>query len=270
MYFTKDTARRLQKFTDGMSKRIVEGRAMFIVELAGMLRDQVMKQAPEIKIGDEMYAYAHDLRIAMIEGVEDTDAVCIYHKGLKKRMTVEDLKTSVLYIRPHATSPAWVHILTIFGPWPGFLVPVEISPADALIVSRTARADEIAEFTKRIMARRQVIVDELNRTGAPNVEMSPNSRSQGLQVHEDLAWHVLRVEFGYADQPSVAHWRPAIRAMMSRADFVLDKYLDYILTGKNRFDLPDDASEMMNRVEAQRLASSGHFMQELAPFIPTG
>jgi len=267
--FTRDTSRKLQRFTDGLSKRIVEGRVFLILELAGYLRDQVARQAPEIKIGDEWFDYAKDLRLGLVEGIEDTDAVCIYHKGINKKLTEEDLKNSVLFIKPKMGSPEWVHTLTVFGPWPGYLVPVKLSSSDATIIARTGRPDELDEFARRILSSRQAIVDELNRLRAPDVDLRPNKNSEGLEVHEDLAWHVLRVEFGYGDQAATSHWRPAIRAMMGRVDFVLAKYLDYIMTGKNEFDLPDDASDMMSRMEAQRLANSGHFMQELAPFVQT-
>jgi len=270
MYFTSKSARQLQRFTDGLSRRIVEGRVFFIVELASFMRDQVMALAPEIKVGDEEIAYAHDLKIAMIDGVDDADAVAIYHKGYTKKLEVEDLQNMILFIRPHASSPPWVHVLAIYGPWPGYLLPVNLGQKDARIISRTVRQDELAALERRIFEAKDQITSELLAAKSPGVSWGKNERAAGLKVHEDLAFDVLRAEFGYGEKAGKTAWRPAIRATVNRVPFVLNKYLEYMAEGKNNFDLPSDASQMITRVEAQRLASSGHFMQELAPFIPSG
>lgn len=270
LYFTQSSARKLQRFTDGLSRRVIEGRAMFIVELAGILRSQIQQHAPKIQVGSEMYDYARDLRLSMIEGLEDADAVCLWHKGLTVLLDEGDLPNTVLYIKPKLGSPPWVHTLTIYGPWPASLLPVDITGVNALVVARTVRPDEIAELERRIIGRKAAIEGELARNGQTSAKIQRTRHAMNVAVHEDLAWHVLRVEFGYAEQPMLAHWRPAIRAMMECVDDVLEKYLDYIMTANNRFDLPHDADLMMSEIQAERLASSGHFMQELAPFVPKG
>jgi hypothetical protein len=175
-----------------------------------------------------------------------------------------------LFIRPHLGSPEWARVLAMYGPWPGYLVPVDVTSKDARIVSRTARPDELQALEKRIMERKDEIVDALNRAGAENISLKPSGRLEGTKVNEDLGFAVLRAEFGMGEVAGRAHWRPAIRETLNHVPKVLDKYLRYIRTGDNLFNLPSDADMPINRARAAQLASSGHFMQELAPFIPRG
>lgn len=270
IYFTQQSAKQLRRFTDGLSKRIVEGRVFFVLELAGVLRDSVKRTAPEVKVGDEMIDYARDLRLAVIDGVEDMDAVCIFHGGLTVKLDAEDLRNMALFFRPHMGTAEWVKVLAMYGPWPGYLVPVDVTQRDARIISRTARPDELAALESRILARRAEIVDALNRGGAKNIDLRPSARAAGLEVHEDLGWTVLRAEFGMGEVAGRAHWRPAIRETIDHVPVALGKYLRYIRTGENTFSIPSDGDEKVTRARAQELADSGHFMRELAPFIPKG
>ena len=270
IYFTQRSARMLKQFTDGLSQRVIEGRAFFIIELDGILRSAVQRNAPQIKVGDEMVDYAPDLRLAVVDGVEDMDAVCIFHNGMEKKMSTEDLKNMALFIRPHMGSPEWTRVLAMYGPWPGYLVPVDVTNKDARIISRTARPDELQALEKRIMERKDEIVDALNRAGAQNISLKPSGRLAGTKVNEDLGFAVLRAEMGMGEVAGKAHWRPAIRETVNAVPKVLSKYLRYIRTGDNLFDLPGDADSAINRTRAEELATSGHFMRELAPFIPRG
>lgn len=249
-------------------ERVERGRVLFLVEMASYLRRSIQKGAPTIKVGDQDLDYAKGLKIAIIDGVDDMDALSIYHDEVVAKMSDDKLAQSALFFRKHGSSPGWVDTLIAYGPWPAYLVPVKVSQREAKIISRNARQDELQALESRIYQNRAVIAEELNRLGASGVELRPNRMAAGVEVHEDIGYNVIRVELGYEGEKMVAHWRPALRATANRGGEVLRKLFLYLKNGNESvFDLPDDAEEMIQRVKAERLVG-GVFQRELSPFVP--
>lgn len=268
MWWDKASARKVTEFMNTHQERVERGRVLFLVEMANYLRRSIQKTAPTIKIGDQDLDYAKGLKIALIEGVDDMDALSIYHDEVVAKMSEDKLSQSALFFRKHGSSPGWVDTLIAYGPWPAYLVPVKVSQREAKIISRNARQDELQALERRIFQNRSAIAEELNRLGASGVELRPNRMAAGVEVHEDIGYNVLRVELGYEGDRMVAHWRPALRATVNRGNEVLQKLFLYLQNGNEGiFDLPQDAEEMIQRVKAEKLVA-GVFQRELSPFVP--
>jgi hypothetical protein len=249
-----------------LPERVARGRYLFLLSLAGFLRDRLRIHAPDVYINGESKKYAEDLRIALLQGTgSDQDAVAIYFESERAVLTEGQAGRTALYVRGHAMSPGWVDVLTRWGPWPAELLPVKLTTRDARVVSRNARPDEIKALTVRLSGKRREILTELLEAGADNPEMERTMYGVGTEVQQDIAHAVLRREFGMDGEQPKAHWRPAFAETMAAVPDAMRRFNKYVLTGKeSAFSLPaiDDQLSM------GQLSAGVPFMKELAPFVP--
>lgn len=258
MWLTEATAEKFNEIADVWPKRVERGRQLFLLEMAGFLRKEVQKKAPEIAGLD----YAKSLKIAAVHGIKDMDAVAVYFEEQKRKLDFEADVNTLLFFSSKPGSPEWVSVLTQYGPWPVDLVPMVPQESQARIVARQGRADEIGRITTRILQAKAQIESDLRRAGADSAEIVSSRRTQGLEVHDDIGYTVLRKEFGY-DGATESHWRPALKALLAHTPDVLKKYAEFIADGKEfRFDLPEDHNELTK----DQLKKGAKFQETLAPF----
>lgn len=247
--------------------RLERGRELFLLEMASIIRDKVRDKAPPIKMGDETVDYAEQLRIGLVSGVADEQAVVIYLEGTTTIVGEEQMGNTVLFIRNTQNSPLWVGVLARYGPWPARMLPVPMRPRDGKIISRTAREDEIRALTKRLIANKTEIETNLSNAGATNAKVQKSSAAVGVVVNEDIGYNVLRKEFGYDGSPQVSHWRPALGAVKKMIPRVAEKFMTYLQTGQEKiFDLPND----IKSVNKKKITEGEGFQEVLAPFAPKG
>jgi len=259
VWLTEDTVRKFNEIGRQWPGRIERGRQLFLLEMAKFLRAEVQKNAPEVA----GVAYAQMLKIALVNGIRDMDVVAVYFEATTRKIDFEQEANTVLYFTSQQGSPGWVDILTRYGPWPVDLVPVVPDPNEARVVARAVRSDEVGRLTTRILRMKAQIESDLRRAGANGVEVVSSRRSEGLEVHDDIGYTVLRKEFGYMGKAE-SHWRPALKALLKHVPVVLKKYADFIVDGKEfRFDLPGDHFELTKN----QLKSGAKFQETLAPFV---
>ncbi|MFA4971303.1 MAG: hypothetical protein WC683_01735 [bacterium] len=249
-----------------LPERVDRGRYLFLLSLAGFLRDRLRAHAPEVHLNGTDQRYAEDLRIALVQGGDqDEDAVAIYFAHQTAVLAEGQAPRSALYVRPHSASPGWVSVLTRWGPWPAELLPVQLAPNDARVILRTARPDEIQALTRRIQGQRERILAELLEAGAKSPKLERTVGGQRIEVQQDLAHAVLRREFGLDGDAPRAHWRPAIVETLNAVPDALRRLERYVETGReNVFVLPD----VEDRISMDQLRAGAPFMAELAPFVP--
>jgi len=264
LYLNIDTKKMMKEAADTWVRRTEDVRGLFILDVAKFMRDEVQKSQVEINIAGEEKKYADDLGIAIIDSDYDKDVVAIYLDGTDSVISQEYAEKNVLYFVPHDGSPRWVSVLAKYGPWPGGMVPVDVSSTRSKIISRRARKDEIVAISDRIMGSSSDIEQELARAGADNPRIGNTEHGIGLTVHEDIGYNVLRREFGMDGQREEAHWRPAIKNTKEYAGTIgMAKVVKYIETGdKKIFDLP----EKTDKISASVLKKGSGFEKELEPF----
>jgi hypothetical protein len=267
IYGLREYVKTMNTLVNEMPKRIDRGRRLFLISMADFVRRTVQKLAPEIDVGGEPFPYAKHLRLALVEGVRDQDAVAIFFENQAMVLNQENMEGQALFFQPTRESPKWVNVLMLYGPWPSTMVPVPTDGLKARVVSRKARTDELKGLSDRLYARRGEIESSLRRAGAPAVKIEKTAHAVGIVVHEDVGYNILRAEFGYDGGMRVAHWRPALQEIKEAMPALMRRYLKYLQTGRETvFDLPKD----LGGVTAAELNKGAEFAKALAPFSPKG
>lgn len=265
-YNLPETVETYNQVIGKLPERIDRGRYLFLLMMAGFLRDRIKIHAPDVYINGEEKKYAEDLRIALIQGTgKDEDAVAIYFEHERSVLTEDQVGRTALFVRAHAMSPGWVDVLTRWGPWPAELMPVKLAPQHAKVISRTARPDEIKALTARLAGKREQILRELLEAGADSPRMERGNGAAGTEVTQDIAHAVLRREFGMDGDVPRAHWRPAFRELLGAMPDAMRRFNRYLLTGhESAFSLP----EIDDQITMGALNDGVPFVKELAPFVP--
>lgn len=267
IYGLREYVNTMNLLTKEMPKRLEKGRLLFLLSVVGVVRDEVVRLAPEIEVGNKMLPYAEYLRIGIVDGTSDEQAVAIYFENDKLVLDTDTMDGKALYFQATERSPKWVNVLMVYGPWPSHMVPVPSAELHARVISRNAREDELKALADRIYVRRGDIESDLRRAGATDVRIDKTSNAVGIVVHEDVGYNILRTEFGYNGTQQVAHWRPALRKIKEEMPRLMQNYLNYLKTGReSAFDLPKNVQD----VKAQVLDKGAQFAKTLAPFAPQG
>jgi len=192
IFLTREATQEMKKAMVDMPKRVDRGRQLFLLEMARVMRRHIRNLAPKVKVGGEPTVYARDLRIGIVEGVKDGDAVALWYEDTQVEVTESDAGNTMLFFRALPTSPKWVNVLIRYGPWPAEILPVHVGREHAKIVSRRARPDEVAAISKRLYDRRGEIEALLGAAGAQNPTIKRSGKGVGLVVREDVGYNVLR------------------------------------------------------------------------------
>lgn len=258
----------MNTLTQDVPKRLVRGRTLFLLAMAETVRQEVVRRAPNVEMGGQMFPYAEHLRIGIVDGAsDDEEAVAIYFENQSLVLDAGNMDGKALYFQPTARSPKWVNVLMVYGPWPSHMVPVPSAELHSKVISRNAREDEMKALSDRIYVQRGQIESDLRRAGATKVTIDKTSNAVGIVVREDVGYNILRSEFGYSGSEKVAHWRPALKGIKDAMPDLMGRYLKYLKTGRESvFDLPKNAQD----VRAEMLNKGAKFAQALAPFAPKG
>jgi hypothetical protein len=184
--------------------------------------------------------YADNLRVAVVSGVQETDAVALFYKDSQRELDLseEDDMNSVLFFATTKDSPAWVNVLRKYHPWPAAMVPAKARKGQARVISRRVTKREIDRLTSSFYARRRSIERELRGAGLPDADISKPGANETMVV-DDIAYLALRAEFGLIPGGK-PHWRPALKEMQNELRGLGQKFVDYVISGKKSvFDLPD-------------------------------
>lgn len=257
IYLTNKTAKVMTDIRNNWPKRVEEGRKIFLVQLSDYVRNEIVKKAPEIN-GQN---YARDLKIGFVSGVDDNDVVAIYFDDVSRKFKVDEKKNVVLMIGAHNKSPKYVYVLEDYGPWPSHILPIRLEEGDAKIVARNVRNDEMRSLESRIFSNKIEIENKLRAAGAKEVKIVVSKNAEGIEVHDDVGYTVLRKEFGFDGQQE-PHWRPALKKIKTIVKKLLDNYLYYIMTGRVA-EIPD-----VDDISKNVLKKGEWFQNKLTPFLP--
>jgi hypothetical protein len=262
VYMEKDSVRKFEDFSKQYPARLKRGRQLFLLAAAKILREKVIANAPTI---DGVGFYAEDLEIVLVDGMGDIDAVSIIYKNKKRKLDLQvERKNTALLIKPNEGSPKWVGVLAKYQPWPAGMLPQVPESKDAQLIARRVTEKETQDLSHRLIANKRTIETELNSAGLTKKIVLDAGNANSMEVFDDIAFLVLRTEFGYGDTPQ-PHWRPALKLLSGEFNKLRAAVVKYIETGKEiGFDLPNDYKD----VASGELSAYDLSVQEkLAKFI---
>lgn len=244
-------------------KRIEKAKLLFLEDVACFLRGRIRAKGVKIDIAGKEKRYAEDLRIGVIES-RDEASVAIY---MNKKTVIIDSDYAVdkaLYFSGKAGSKELVNVLSYYGPWPAYMVPIEIKNSSVGVVARRVRGDELDFLSKRIYDNKKEIISELIHAGAKNPVIGKTKYGIGLESYEDLGYAVLRAEFGFDGRKSRVHWRSAFRDTIKYSKTCMNKVVEYIKTGDDGvFDILED----FDKIGEKEIKDGANFASEIAPFF---
>jgi hypothetical protein len=254
--FTKKSIRQLQTIFKEYPGRLREGRRLFLLAAAEVLREAVSDQAPTVG----GLPYADDLRVGLVDGTGEDDMVAVWFDGRLSVLTPSDASTSLVYVQADRSKLS--QVLARWSPWPADMVPVR--PEGVVMVTRRVRIDEVQYYQARMIRERSRIEIELRQAGATDVRLEPPGTAVGALRHEDIGWSILRQEFGYDGERVHPVWRTALDEMFRTLPKLKKKFEIYVSTGKKGvFQLPEDEGLSKNEFDA-----GSYFQEALAPFVP--
>jgi hypothetical protein len=185
--------------------------------------NEIKKDAPK-----DITGYPDMLQVVSIPKARDWAIFGIVPEGSAgtQRLEAVDVQRTVLYVRPKIirgiASPAAV-VLERKNPWTMDTLPYEPKLREASLISRRVTEHEVKAIENQRNKEREAVEVELRELGV-------QLRSKGKvlverRVTRDLAWEVLRHEFGIPPVRGKAHWRPAVAKWKQFAEARLKKDL---------------------------------------------
>ena len=238
-------SQRLMKSMESWAGREPEAESLAIVDVAGVLLRMVRAFAPEVDGED----YANELEVLFVPG--EPPMAGVIHPGKSKKISPVEADSSLVYIVPRdkgvapgqsqggsSKSASWVKVLATYNPWPFSMVPAGVDEHATLVVRRVSEG-EVNQASLRLKGVAPRIESELRGVGVVGVLIGRQVKGiSGSDVHLDLAFSVLRVEYGY-NEAQRAHWRPALRALESEITPAQRAFIAYILHGRtSAFSVP--------------------------------
>lgn len=202
--------------------------------------------------------YPDMLRVRDLPSVQGWELTAILPPGwaASQRLRSIDVKRTVLYVKPKVKGGRVVEQATVVlersNPWTMDTLPFEPTRFEASIMSRRVTEKEAQIIHKRRMSELQDVRRELKDLG---VELRPLDKVLlSRRVTRDIAFEVLRYEFGVPPIPGRAHWRPAIRAVKNTSTKKALKKLERWLSSpqdagfQTAEDLPYERAGIVKRI----------------------
>ena len=174
------------------------------------------------------------------------------------RAVTEEDSASVVTVSPSGDSE-FVKMLEMQSPWPPSMLPPGFQRTKkARLVLRKVSVEEVEAQVARLLKDRDVYQLLLKwkyiSPASPfkkNVEdLMERAVPPDLRVQEDIAWKVLRHEFGLGGNPSVPHWRKAIQGQaVNLNEEVLYGFWETLL-GERREGIPRKNISLMSEMGA--------------------
>lgn len=176
-------------------------------EVAEGFMDELWRGAPS---DIEGYPEMLEIKAMELSGLDGTAVISAPASAQRYRLKLEDQKGMVLYVKSKriegAPDPA-AALLEKHNPWTMSTLPYEPERRQAHITARKVSVREIAKIQARRESEKAAVQDELMAMGYEPNRLTPLLTRR---VARDIAFEVLRQEFGMGDRQS-AHWRPALR-----------------------------------------------------------
>lgn len=199
-----------------------------VIRLVGQLPERVeaiIKTLPQMVAYDvlqiirsmaprDIEGYPKMLRVRDLPSVQGWELTAILPPGWagSQRLRASDVKRTVLFIKPKVRAGEVVSeaavVLERSNPWTMDTLPWEPNREEASIISRRVMEKEARQFES---ARRNELPEVRQELKDLGVTLRPTAKvTLSRRVTRDLAFEVLRHEFGIPPVRGHAHWKPAV------------------------------------------------------------
>lgn len=163
------------------------------------------------------------LEIHSVGTVGQLRAMAIIHPDVSRGLNEDDAGVTLLYVTPKKMNISRLDALAEGSPWPVSAIRSPIDPGDARVISRRVSREEYEEAVDRVLnapgAKGLMVADGVISKTKPLSEQRKQildrAMPDGWLVNEDIAWRVLRQEFGIGDERSIPHWRKVVGGVSS-------------------------------------------------------
>ncbi len=202
--------------------------------------------------------YPDMLEIKTIQGFGDWEIAGVIPPGwvFSQRLQSIDVSRTVLYVRPRSVGGEVVSeaavVLSRHNPWTMDTIPYEPNRREASILSRRVTDREVQPIESQRRRDLESIKTELRSLG---VQMRPKGKVLlSRRVSRDIAFEILRHEFGVPPIVGRAHWRPSIHLLPKMSEKVFKELSEWFANpGESRYtgvrDLQVEKASVVKRVQ---------------------
>ena len=167
----------------------------------------------------DIEGYPDMMRVKTVQGKLGWEITGVIPPGwaFSQRLRSVDVQRTVLYVRPQVAGGEVVSeaavVLSRYNPWTMDTLPYEPTRREAAITSRRITEREVRPIEAD---RRRDVEQELRDLG---VQLRPKGKVLlSRRVSRNLAFEILRREFGVPPIRGRAHWRPAVQKVPRLAE----------------------------------------------------
>lgn len=244
-------------------QRYAEGQKLFLDAVCQYMIEKIQDKAP--KIND--IEYAKNLKVGYA-GRESTslDSMFIYYEGDGQTLGEDNDAEAAILVEPNPEAPLYLYVLKEYQPWPIDLLPTIILKNEAKVIKRKYSELEVGKLRDRILDQRSVIEGKLHSSGLKGAKIEAGkSKGVGTVVFEDLAFTVLRFEFGIESE-QVSHWRPALVDLDKKLDDLKVAFMEYLKTGNDSvFNISNkvDVGQKIDKIKSSEILQRNEFQRKI-------
>lgn len=208
--YDKKQLKDLKKFAKSLPRRAEAVIRFVTAEMAKRTMAAVQGNAPS-----DM-AYAKYLEVIRVKG--DKVGYVVAYMGKPDAVEETDSEASVYFYKPvkrkQKNNATLIRVLRQYGPYTQEMLPIQVDASVARVVFRECTQQEVLATRQRNQKQEYQLRADLLALGVRVPAQRSKSAIKGMEVFSDLAFKVLRREYGIRAK-SNPHWRPAIRKVVS-------------------------------------------------------
>jgi len=254
--------REVRRLMSEMPKRLEAFQKALPQRVARRLMNEIEGKAPS-----DIEGYPDCLKLCTVQvsGGWDVCGILASGRAGSQKLRSVDAQRTVLYVRPKARGDKAVSeaavVLSRYNPWTMDTLPHEPSKREAEMISRRVTEREGRRVES---ARRRDLPGVLQQLRPMGVQLRPKGQVVlSGRVTRDLAFEVLRREFGWPPVPGHAHWRPALGGIMN----IIRKEIAALFPMIS--DPSDRSFEEVRDLQVEK-ASTAKKVQEFQDLVATG
>ena len=205
----------IQRFmTKELKPRVRAVQKKVVQSIALAAQEGIQDHAPK---DPRLKNYQKDLTTVGLTG--DYLVYSVLYKGRMEKGKDQDMKTTLLFIRPIKRKKGkWTGVFRILAHYQPFTLdtwPVKIPQDRAVIVYRQDNERNVQTMRERNIRQSGEIILKLQKSGIRLRKSDFNVNADKLDITEDLAFKIVRMEKGIGGEQAKPHWKPGIESAKS-------------------------------------------------------
>jgi len=248
--FDKETKEKM-KGLQNVGRQVGRALAYFSRAIAAEVAEEVQRMG---KVPGVDY---NELEVAYFGKIGKFNVSALVLPDSFVTLTENDKAAVVVTVNP-LTDSVFLRLMEQKSPWPVTMLPPNFDKTkDARLIVRRVSAEEVESQVVRLISDKDVyplLVEWRLITDSGDKKSKISELMQravpDYEAQEDIAWKVLRYEFGLGGNPSAPHWRKSLK----KSAIDLDEELLYgfweIISGERREGIPRKNTQLMGEMGA--------------------